>query len=150
MTATVAPFVIECGETDMKIHASMIVIAAVLTGCASDGDRTPSSQQLWTPQGDPVSCISTNQIRSTHVVDDRTINFVMTGRNRMFRNDLPMSCPGLSFNRAFAHNSRSGQLCSMNTITVVQGGGAPRGATCGLGRFQPMVPVERPATPPAP
>lgn len=137
----------------MQLQSFTVVVllsAASLAGCASDGDRTPQSQQLWTPQGEAVTCINTNQIRSTHVVDDRTINFVMNGRNRMFRNELPMSCPGLSFNRAFAHNSRTGQLCSMNTITVVQGGGSPRGATCGLGRFQPMVPVEAPATPAAP
>lgn len=113
---------------------------ATLAGCATDSSTTPRSQQLWTPQGEPVSCITTNQIRSTHVVDDRTINFVMTGRDRMFRNELPFACSGLSFNRTFKHNSRTGQLCSVNTITVVDGSGR-RGATCGLGRFQPMVPV---------
>lgn len=117
-----------------------------LAGCATDADHVPRSQQLWTPQGETVSCITTNQIRSTHVVDDRTINFVMTGRNRMFRNELPFACSGLSFNRAFKHNSRTGQLCSVDTITVIQNG--RRGATCGLGRFQPMVPV--PAATPLP
>jgi hypothetical protein len=119
-------------------------LAAMLAGCATDGSQTPRSQQLWTAQGEPVSCIVTNQIRSTHVVDDRTINFVMSGRNRMFRNDLPAACPGLSFNRTFKHNSRTGRLCNVDTITVIQNG--RRGAICGLGRFQPMVPIEA-ATP---
>ncbi len=119
--------------------------AATLAGCATGSGQTPRSQQRWTPQGEAVSCITTSQIRSTHVVDDRTINFVMSGRNRMFRNDLPFACPGLSFNRAFQYNSRTAQLCSVDTITVIQAG--RRGPTCGLGRFQPMVPVEAPATP---
>jgi len=125
------------------MKASLLVaggIALGLSACASDPDRVPQSQRTWTPQGDPVSCINLSTVRSTNVPDDQTINFVINN-NRMFRNDLPMRCPGLGFNRAFKHNSRSGQLCSANTITVVQPGG-PRGATCGLGRFQPMVPTD--------
>ena len=129
--------------------AGMIIgltMAASLAGCATDPNAVPRSQQLWMPQGDPVNCITINQIRSTHVVDDRTINFVMTGRDRMFRNELPFACSGLSFNRTFKHNSRTSQLCSVDTITVIQSG--RRGPTCGLGRFQPMVPV--PAATPLP
>ncbi|MBC7521368.1 MAG: hypothetical protein H7268_09795 [Sandarakinorhabdus sp.] len=83
-----------------------------------------------------------------HVLDDHTIDF-MTSSTRMFRNELPQRCPGLAFNRAIKHNSRTSQLCSVDTFTVIQGGGAPRGATCGLGRFQPMVRTDTlpPATP---
>ena len=117
-----------------------------LAGCATDSERTPSSQQRWTPQGEAVNCITLTQIRSTHVVDDRTINFVMTGRDRMFRNELPFACSGLGFNRAFRHNSRTTQLCSVNTITVIESGHRD-GLSCGLGRFQPMVPVAAAATP---
>lgn len=125
-----------------------VVAATLLAGCATDPDRITASQRKWTAQGDPVSCITTRNIRSTHVVDDRTINFVMNG-NRMFRNDLPFACNGLSFNRAFKHNSRTSQLCSVDTITVIRpGAGGGRGPTCGLGRFQPMVPVDTlPAAP---
>lgn len=126
---------------------SLLAVTAVivLSGCAGDADRVPRSQQLWKPKGDTVSCINLRQIRSTNVIDDRTIHFVVNNR-RMFRNELPNRCPGLGFNRAFSHNSRSSQLCSMNLITVIQGGAAPQGATCSLGRFQPMIPVP-PATP---
>jgi hypothetical protein len=126
----------------MKRHIILLAAAATLTACASDPDRVPQSQRTWTPQGEPVSCINLRTVRSTNVPDDRTINFVINN-NRMFRNDLPMACPGLGFNRAFKHNSRSGQLCSANTITVIQpGAGGQRGPTCGLGRFQPMVPTD--------
>lgn len=122
--------------------ALMLVGIGVLAGCATDADRVPESQRLWTEKGAPVSCVITRNIRSTNVVNDRTINFVM-GRNLVMRNDLPASCPGLGFNRAFQHNSRTSQLCSFDTITVIQPGmGANSGARCGLGRFQPMVPVD--------
>jgi hypothetical protein len=111
----------------------------MLTSCATDSDRVPSAQQRWTPQGDPVNCITIRNIRSTSVIDDRTIHFIMNGRDRMFRNELPFACTGLGFSRSFAHNSRTPQLCRVDTITVIQGGS--RGMTCALGQFQPMVPV---------
>ena len=130
--------------TTMKQGILAVFLALATASCVTDSSQTPRSQQLWTPQGEPVSCIITNQIRSTHVVDDRTIHFSMTGRNRMYRNELPFPCPGLAFSRSFKHNSRTGRLCNVDTITVIQAG--RRGATCGLGRFQPMVPVES-ATP---
>jgi hypothetical protein len=116
----------------------------MLTSCATDSDRVPSAQQRWTPQGDPVNCVTIRNIRSTSVIDDRTIHFIMNGRNQMFRNELPFACTGLGFSRSFAHNSRTSQLCRVDTITVIQGGS--RGMTCALGQFQPMVPVEQ-ATP---
>jgi len=116
----------------------------ILASCATDADRVPSAQQRWTPQGDPVNCVTIRNIRSTSVIDDRTIHFVVNGRDRMFRNELPFTCTGLGFSRSFAHNSRTSQLCRVDTITVIQGGN--RGMTCALGQFQPMVPVEQ-ATP---
>ncbi len=127
-----------------------LAVALLLASCADGGNSTPRSQQVWVPDGEPVTCITLRQIRSTHVVDDRTINFVM-GSNRMFRNELPFACSGLGFSRAFKHNSRTGQLCSMDSITVVNGGRAT-GARCSLGRFQPMKPApaaEPAAEPPA-
>ena len=117
------------------------VALLILAGCATDSDRVPSAQQRWTPQGDPVNCVTVRSIRSTSVIDDRTIHFVMNGRDRMFRNELPFACTGLGFSRSFAHNSRTSQLCRVDTITVIQGGN--RGMTCALGQFQPMVPVDR-------
>ena len=124
----------------MRTIALLIVGMVTLAGCATNNSRP---QTLWTPQGETVSCINLQQIRSTHVVDDRTINFVMNGRDRMMRSELPFACPTLGFSRAFKHNSRTSQLCSFDTITVIQSGsrGGPR---CGLGRFQPMVRVKMP------
>jgi Family of unknown function (DUF6491) len=129
----------------IKFVLAGLPLALFLAGCADSGNSTPRSQQVWVPDGDPVTCINLRQIRSTHVVDDRTINFVM-GSNRMFRNELPFACSGLGFSRAFKHNSRTSQLCSMDSITVIQGGRAT-GARCSLGRFQPMKPAPAAETP---
>ena len=121
----------------MRMRLTLLSTLVALSGCATDNNQ---SLRMWTPQGAPVNCINTNQIRSTHVVDDRTIHFMMAGGNRMMRNELPFACPTLGINRAFKYNSRTSQLCSVDTITVIQPGGRP-GPRCGLGRFQPMAPA---------
>lgn len=131
----------------MRTLMAMLLAAGWLAGCTTDENRTPRAEQRWVADGPEVSCISRNSIRGTNIPDNRTINFE-AGSRRMFANSLPNECPGLSFNRAIKINSRTSQLCSVDSITVITGGGGQRGATCPLGRFQPMVRVDPPATPP--
>jgi hypothetical protein len=129
--------------------ASRLTPAALLllAACAGSSEE-PAPRTVWVAEGPPTSCITTNQIRSMRVVDDRTIDFEMTGR-RVFRNDLPTRCPGLSFNTAVRHNSRTSQLCSLNTITPRAPGGGWNNPGCRLGQFQPLVRAPVPATAPA-
>ncbi len=90
------------------------------------------------PDGEPVNCIQMSQIRDTTVHNDTTIDFRMRN-GTVFRNVLPRSCPNLGFQRSFGYHNSTGQLCSVDVITVVQTGAGPtRGATCGLGQFAPM------------
>jgi hypothetical protein len=121
---------------------------AGLTGCASSGDSATGRSAL-VADGPPTNCITTQQIRAMRVIDDRTIDFEMTGR-RVFRNELPFRCSGLSFNTSIRHNSRTSQLCSFNAITPASLGSARSGPSCQLGQFQPMQRVPAPTTPPAP
>ena len=102
------------------VPAAFLLLAA----CAGSNDES-APRTVWVAEGPPTSCITTMQIRSMRVVDDRTIDFEMTGR-RVYRNNLPVRCPGLSFNTAVRHNSRTSQLCSMNTITPRSPGGGCR------------------------
>ena len=111
------------------------VIGLALTSGA--GAQTPRAEQRWVADGAPVNCIRTSSVRSTEVVDDRTINFVVSN-TRLFVNTLPRTCAGLGANRAFSSDSRTTQLCAANTITVVQRGNRVPGSRCGLGQFQPM------------
>lgn len=110
-------------------------LGLVLTGGAAA--QTPRAEQQWVRDGAPVNCIRTSSIRSTEVVDDQTINFVVSN-TRLFVNTLPRRCAGLGANRAFTNDSRTTQLCASNTITVVQRGNRVPGSRCGLGQFQPM------------
>jgi ethanolamine utilization protein EutP (predicted NTPase) len=58
---------------------------------------------------------------------------------KIYRNTLPHSCPGLGFEEKFMYKTSLSQLCSVDIITVLHNaGGLNRGASCGLGKFQPM------------
>ena len=55
------------------------------------------------------------------------------------RNTLPGGCPGLEYGDGITYSTSLSQLCSVDTVTVLQrAGGLRRGATCGLGEFQPV------------
>ena len=91
------------------------------------------------PAGKPVSCVYIPSIQNTEVRDDRTIDFIMNG-NKVYRNTLPNSCPSLGFERRFMYKTSLSQLCSVDIITVLYNSpNLSRGASCGLGKFQPMV-----------
>lgn len=89
--------------------------------------------------GKVLDCIPISSIRSTNVRDDRTIDFMMNG-NKIYRNALPNSCPSLGFEKRFLYKTSLSQLCSVDIITVLynNGPGLQPGASCGLGKFQPM------------
>jgi hypothetical protein len=90
------------------------------------------------PAGKAVDCVQLRQINNTRVRDDRTIDFHMLG-GKIYRNTLPHSCPGLGFEEKFMYKTSLSQLCSVDIITVLtDAGGLHRGASCGLGKFQPM------------
>jgi hypothetical protein len=90
-----------------------------------------------TPAGEPVDCIQTSSIRSTLVRSDKVIDFVVAG-GKVYRNELPYSCPSLGFEQRFVHKSSANEYCSVDTITVLQSGPMSQGASCGLGKFQPV------------
>ena len=94
--------------------------------------------------GEPKNCVTTSQIRSTKVIDSRTIDFRMVG-GKTYRNTLPQSCPGLKFEERFSYRTSINQLCSVDIVRVLhdQGGQLYEGAGCGLGKFQMVEKVKR-------
>jgi hypothetical protein len=113
----------------------LLASIALLAGCSAR-ERAPGPSLAAT--GDAaVDCIATTQIRDTRVIDERTIDFHMVG-GRVLRNSLPDSCPGLTEDRAFSYRLSIPQLCSVDVITVLHPGTPIPGASCGLGRFQPI------------
>jgi hypothetical protein len=121
-----------------RIPAAILLPALVaLGGCAAETDR---EQRVRAPAadvvGEPINCIQTRNIRSSTVHDDFTIDFEMLG-GQVLRNTLPNRCPSLGFERRFAHSSTTGNLCNVDTVTVLDSNGRS-GASCGLGQFVPI------------
>lgn len=130
----------------LLLAATCIAIGGV-TGTAISGgsvsERRAKALAAYEPAGEPVNCVTLSQIRSSKVIDDRTIDFKMAG-GKLFRNTLPYSCPSLGFEERFSHRTSLNQLCNVDTIRVLQsyGSGLHEGASCGLGKFQPMQKVQ--------
>ncbi len=111
--------------------AALILVAGAAT--ARDRNAIPAA----TPVGDPIDCVSLRSIQSTSVHGDSTIDFHMSG-GKVYRNTLPQSCPSLGFEERFLYKTSLSQLCSVDIITVLQSPGLSQGASCGLGKFQPV------------
>lgn len=117
-----------------KAPLLLLAVLAAAPGAARDRMVVPDA----TPIGKPLGCVPLSQIRQSRVRSDTVIDFEMTGR-RVYRNVLPNSCPGLGFNQSFSYATSLSQLCSVDIITVLQQtAGIQRGASCGLGVFQPV------------
>jgi hypothetical protein len=79
-----------------------------------------------------------NRIKSTRVLNDQIIDFQLRD-GRVLRNMLPAPCPSLGAYEAFSYKTSLSRLCSIDFITVLErAGGLRRGASCGLGPFQPV------------
>jgi hypothetical protein len=122
----------------------LIVLSLVTAGAAALAACTPAPETA-TPRnsvpaaeiaGEPENCVQTTSISNTVVHDNQTIDFVMRG-GKVYRNTLPVACSPLGFEKRFSYRTVNSQLCSTDTITVMQSGGVG-GPTCGLGKFVPV------------
>ena len=116
----------------MRLLLIPAILLVAAPGMASQKRPVPEA----TPAGKPVSCLSLTQIRETHVRSDDVIDFYVGG-GKVYRNTLPHKCPGLGFEERYSHKTSLNEICSVDTITVLQSG-LTQGASCGLGEFQPV------------
>ena len=115
------------------------LIALAIAAVAAPGGAKDRSSHIpeAIPTGKAQSCITTSRIRQSHVRNDWVIDFEMNG-GQIYRNTLPFACSNLEFEQSFAYKTSVGELCSVDTITVLHSGGTGAGPTCGLGEFQPV------------
>lgn len=74
---------------------------------------------------DGIKCIPLMTIDETPIIDDKTILVKLKAGGRYKRIDLFSSCPGMQFS-GYAHSTRTNELCSTDTLVVLQ----PVGASC--------------------
>jgi hypothetical protein len=122
----------------MKRPLIALLTLAALTAPALARPLKPAEEAKIQPAGKPVDCVQPNRIRETRVRDDSTIDFYMND-GTVYRNKLPQSCPELGFQEKFGYETSINQLCSVDIIHVLRDPpGGIRGASCGLGQFQPI------------
>ena len=123
----------------MSVRSAKFALCAALAGIALPALAKETPDPYVPASGAAIDCVQIQSIRSTTVRDDRTIDFIMNGR-KIYRNTLPNSCPSLGFEKRFSYRTSLSQLCSVDIITVLWnvGPGLQPGASCGLGKFQPM------------
>ena len=114
----------------VRCLAALVIGAATLMPAPAQNSRDPE---------EPLRCLSMASIRSTRIVDDRTVLF-FHGRGRVYVNRLERECLGLARNGKFTYQVQTGarhtRLCEHDTITVLERTG--RGFNCGLGPFEPI------------
>ena len=119
---------------------ALVALASLLgTGSAAIAKHEPKAAPEARETGPAVDCLPIVQIRETRVRNDQVIDF-RTGAKKWYRNTLPSSCPSLGFEERFLYKTSLSQLCSVDIITVLHtnGGTLTQGASCGLGKFQPV------------
>lgn len=119
----------------LVVTASLLIGGTSIAFAKRDRDVPPEAKE----SGKAQSCVPLIQIRETKVYGDQTIDFRMRN-GKTFRNTLPYTCPRLGFEERFSYRTSLTQLCSTDIITVLNtsGGDLSRGASCGLGQFQPV------------
>jgi len=117
------------------IIAGLALLA--LTAGASEAREKSKQWMAAKPAGKAESCIPLHMIRESRVRSDSVIDFYTRG-GKVYRNTLPHSCPQLGFEERFSYATSLSQLCSTDIITVLTSPGISRGASCGLGQFQPV------------
>lgn len=123
----------------VRTLALVISLSLLAGGSAAIAKRDRNMVPEAVSTGAPVSCLNLHSIRESRVRSDQVIDF-RTNNQKWYRNTLPYSCPSLGFDEAFSYETSLNQLCSVDIITVLRtgGGGLNRGASCGLGKFQPV------------
>ncbi len=148
-------------STSIPAWALTLLLALSLSGCAGqtelgearqDADeemdqRDESEQELASapdvdevyeafPPGAPQRCIDVRRIRRIEPIGNHTLLFYVGGGD-VWRNRLSRPCPGLRRHSRFLYEPRSGRLCSLDIVYLLEdhGFGFRRGTGCPLGEF---------------
>jgi hypothetical protein len=124
------------------IAATCLAAWLVLAGAQDDASerRARTDESI---DRTPQKCISNTRIRTTEILDDRTILFYLRG-GRVYRNFLDQECPGLERSGRFITQTQTSRLCDTDNLTVLDQFGSrfDPGFTCRLGEFHPITEEE--------
>lgn len=99
----------------------------------------PAGGPLGEPAEMPERCLQLSRVESTEVLNNRQILFSTIGRHH-YLNTLPYPCPGLRRGATLLFRTSIDLVCDVDVVTVLNtmGWGMQPGASCGLGKFEPL------------
>lgn len=123
----------------MRIRSATICLCAGIAGLAVSMPPLPANAEDEGVDDGSQRCLNARSIRRTEVVDDNNVVFEIQGR-RLFLNQLPKSCTGLSENGRFSFEISTRSLCAGDKIRILREAGSTfyEGKSCSLGRFRPV------------
>ena len=121
----------------LPVLATALVVLTVPASLSAKLTRNPVPPARYT--GPERLCVPVRQLGDSRIRDDRTIDFMRTGR-KGWRVALPRRCSGLRAADSFTYRTSLSQLCNTDVIYPLNsiGGRYERAAGCGLGKFQPI------------
>lgn len=94
--------------------------ALALTGAGAQEEAEPGAEDAKEARK-PPRCVTTNRIRSSQILDNKTIILDMVGRNNDLKMSLRYPCHQLKFHDYFFYRSFAGRLC-VNDLIFDRGG----------------------------
>lgn len=127
---------------------TVVVIGALaLAGCAASAEPQSRAQERAANElakaldgrvaGTPQDCISAMGADGPQIIDRRTMLY-RQGR-KVWRNDLPESCPGLDEDDLLIVEIWGSQLCRNDRFHAQERTSIIPGPSCRLGKFTPYV-----------
>ncbi|MBL4613053.1 MAG: hypothetical protein JKY91_04855 [Emcibacter sp.] len=114
------------------LSLAFIPVAAFAGG--KDQDKLAKALQKYEKTGKVERCIRTTSIKTSRVIDDYNILFIMNGK-KAYLNTMRHRCSRLGFEKSFSYKLHTNQLCNVDIITVFDSSGGIQGPSCGLGKF---------------
>ncbi|MES2097245.1 MAG: DUF6491 family protein [Pseudomonadota bacterium] len=119
----------------LLIATAVLALAGAATP-ASPRDDDLARELAGRTAGKTQDCVDTSRVGGPQIIDDRTILYRESGR-RVWRNDLPDSCPGLRPNDTMVIELYGSQYCRNDHFRSYSAGDSIPGAMCRLGTFTP-------------
>lgn len=122
-----------------KLIAVLSVAGCAISGAAADDHQSKLDEALerYDRTGETTRCLTERRIRSTKVIDDNAILFVVNSKTA-YLNELPRRCIGLGFNQSIAYGVRGTSICRGDRFRVVDTSPVQT-PTCRFGDFEKLV-----------
>jgi hypothetical protein len=119
------------------IAGASLLLASVAAGAAVDHEADLQKMLGKRVEAGPaVDCLNISQITNSYIVDDTAIIYEVAGGD-MYVNRPKIGAESLSRHKVLVTDTHVPQLCSVDTVTLIDGTTGIQSGFVGLGQFVP-------------